>query len=79
MADKQGVSITVNISAAYTGLVPPNINYWAEDLTNPEGKHGFCNKELAWEMLSIGFRLGTKHYYTGLGGEHWLGLKRKHA
>jgi hypothetical protein len=74
-ADKQGVSITVNFPAAYKGMVPPIINEWAENLSNPTGKHGFCNIAFAFELFSIGFRLGTKHSYTGIGGDRWLGLR----
>jgi hypothetical protein len=60
---KWGTAITVLFPIIGKPLVPASLATFSNGQTNPDVL-GICNSDFAWELFSLGFRIGTKQKQT---------------
>lgn len=60
---KWGTAITILFPAIGKSLVPASLTTFSYGQANPDVL-GICNSDFAWELFSLGFRIGTKQKET---------------
>lgn len=64
--NKWGSTWSVMFPAEHKCLMPAFIKPWPNNGKNPAGMHGFNNIKFVLELLSLGFRIGSKHEYKSV-------------